>query len=170
MRFLILLCVLLLLLINADIRLVNGGSVCSGRVEVHHNGVWGTVCDDLWDLSDAGVVCQELGCGAVIEAKSNAYFGQGSGQIWLDDVACRGNETTLKNCLSTPRGAHNCGHNEDAGVICQTTRDPCLELNCTQGEWCGEKDDVYGCFCNDNKNTHLISGFDTFGLSQFDQP
>ncbi|KAA0724889.1 Scavenger receptor cysteine-rich type 1 protein M160 CD163 antigen-like 1 [Triplophysa tibetana] len=105
-----------------DIRLVNGTNLCSGRVEIRHNGVWGTVCDDGWDLSDAAVVCRQLGCGAAKEAKSKAYFGKGSGRIWLDDVACTGNETTLKKCSAPPWGKHDCGHHKDAGVICQYIR------------------------------------------------
>ncbi len=46
------------------------------------------MCDDGWDLTDAAVVCREVGCGDGIEAKSEAYFGQGSGIIWMDDVNC----------------------------------------------------------------------------------
>ena len=49
-------------------------------------------------------------------------FPDGTGQIWLDDVACRGNESTLASCRHRPFGQHNCVHNEDAGVRCRGQR------------------------------------------------
>jgi len=43
----------------------------------------------------------------------------GTGQIWLDNVNCRGTETRLIDCPANPLGNHNCAHSEDAGVRCQ---------------------------------------------------
>uniref|UniRef100_A0AAZ1XJQ4 Soluble scavenger receptor cysteine-rich domain-containing protein SSC5D n=1 Tax=Oreochromis aureus TaxID=47969 RepID=A0AAZ1XJQ4_OREAU len=100
------------------IRLVNGTDRCSGRVEILHEGQWGTVCDDDWDLRDAEVVCRAMDCGPPQRAKSSAFFGEGQGKIWLDDVNCLGNEMFLGHCRHSSFGEHNCGHGEDAGVIC----------------------------------------------------
>jgi deleted-in-malignant-brain-tumors protein 1 len=83
-----------------------------------HNGTWGTVCDDGWDLNDGNVICRSLGLPSATNAPHSAAFGQGTGPIWMDDVNCRGTENTLSECSHGGWGSHNCGHHEDASVVC----------------------------------------------------
>uniref|UniRef100_F7EXQ9 SRCR domain-containing protein n=1 Tax=Ornithorhynchus anatinus TaxID=9258 RepID=F7EXQ9_ORNAN len=107
-----------------SIRVKGSDNDCSGRVEVWHNGTWGTVCDDSWDLRNAEVVCRQLGCGSAVAALGGAAYGPGTGPIWLDEVACRGREASLLDCPAGPRGQSDCGHKEDAAVNCPAPPQP----------------------------------------------
>ena len=49
-----------------------------------------------------------------------ARFGEGRDPIWLDDVRCPENASTLADCIHRGWGLHNCGHSEDMGLICAT--------------------------------------------------
>ena len=89
-------------------------------MEVFNNGNWGTVCDDDWDMNDARVVCRQLGFPDAVSAPHSAHFGAGSDQIWLDDVRCSGSESSIINCQHRGWGVENCGHHEDASVICSS--------------------------------------------------
>ena len=91
----------------------------AGRVEVLYSGIWGTICSDYWDLPDADVVCHQLGYDGALRAVRNAAFGEGTGQIWLDDVQCVGIEPSISHCNHLELGAHNCRHHKDAGVVCR---------------------------------------------------
>ena len=105
--------------IGIPVRLVGGSSYNEGRVEVNYNGEWGTVCDDGWDDTDAGVVCRQLGFGSSGTAIGSAGFGQGSGSIWLGSVTCTGSESTLASCGHLGIGiTRSCNHSKDAGVRC----------------------------------------------------
>ena len=109
---------MMVLFIVFIVHLVDGTTKYEGRVEVYHNGVWGTVCDDEWDLNDAEVICTELGLGEAVAAIPSAFYGQGSGQIWVDNVNCVGTEETIADCSHSGWGYHNCVHGKDASVHC----------------------------------------------------
>ena len=90
-------------------------------MEVYYNGTWGTVCDDGWGISDARVVCRQLGFSEAVAAYQRSYFGRGTGQIWMDQVECRGHESSLFACGHEKWGSHDCTHTEDASVRCGNT-------------------------------------------------
>ena len=66
------------------------------------------------------VVCSQLvSCGPAIAALSRGQFGEGTGSVFMDNVNCTGQETSLEECPYNGWGVHNCGYGESAGVICE---------------------------------------------------
>ncbi|XP_078535228.1 CD5 antigen-like [Lissotriton helveticus] len=101
-----------------QIRLVNGPSLCAGRVDVRHNGVWGKVCDDAWDQKDASVVCRHLRCGAVQSYQYNSSFGISPSPVLMSDVQCQGDESALWKCAQRGWNVNTCSTGRNAGVTC----------------------------------------------------
>lgn len=99
------------------VRLVDGPTAREGRVEINHDGQWGTVCDDSWTNLNAQVVCRELGLTGGTPFQGGTYPA-GVDPIWMDEVICTGNEASLDLCAFGGWGVHNCVHGEDAGVSC----------------------------------------------------
>ncbi|NP_033820.2 CD5 antigen-like precursor [Mus musculus] len=102
------------------VQLVGGAHRCEGRVEVEHNGQWGTVCDDGWDRRDVAVVCRELNCGAVIQTPRGASYQPPASEqrVLIQGVDCNGTEDTLAQC-ELNYDVFDCSHEEDAGAQCE---------------------------------------------------
>ncbi|XP_073075186.1 macrophage scavenger receptor types I and II isoform X1 [Manis javanica] len=103
---------------SRTVRLVGGSGPHEGRVEIFHHGQWGTICDDRWELRGGQVICRSLGYQGVQNVHKGAYFGQGTGPIWLNEVFCFGRESSIEECKIRQWGVRVCSHAEDAGVTC----------------------------------------------------
>ncbi|XP_066264590.1 neurotrypsin-like [Branchiostoma lanceolatum] len=124
-------------------RLSGGQKPNEGRVEFRRgrNG-WGTVCSKGWDIHNADVLCRYLGYKGAVPISIN--FGPGSRRIWLRDVRCTGNESTILRCPYRER-RHYCDHGDDVGVVCDGGE--CNSNPCQNNGTCIEGVDHYICQC-----------------------
>ena len=105
------------------VRLVGGLSPREGRIEVrYYNGTWGTVCNNGFTDTSAGVVCYMLGYGRYGRFIGYRYY-RGTGTIWLDNVQCNGTETSVAYCQHSGWGRHNCRRSYVVSVFCITVRE-----------------------------------------------
>ena len=113
-----------------------------GRVEIFHNGYWGRVCDDNFDVFDASVACAQLGYSSIgtccvpmtrrkvqtphhffCIADPSLHPGIGNdirtGVIWMDELNCVGNEDRLVDCQFPGFDAISCGGDNIVEITCQ---------------------------------------------------
>ncbi|WAQ95358.1 NETR-like protein [Mya arenaria] len=97
-----------------------GGNAHKGRVEVQIDGEWNSLCKDTFRTAEAEVVCSMLGFSArKAKAHFGAYYGEGQGDIVVDELRCSGIEEDISECKSKDwLSQTNCNHNEDAAVEC----------------------------------------------------
>ena len=113
------------LLINTtglDVRLI-GLVPNSGRLEVLHNGTWGSVCNDRWTSTNSDMVCKRLGYSKghayVIRSSSPSYLSSTEDQpIWMSDVQCDREHTSLGMCQHSGWGVNDCTHRQDVYLSC----------------------------------------------------
>ncbi|XP_064608483.1 CD5 antigen-like isoform X2 [Liolophura sinensis] len=105
--------------IDMPIRLVGGPDNTTGRLELFHDGQWGTVCSDLFGYKSAKVACRQLDLpykGAII-TKHVPISDPATGPVWLDKLQCRGEESHIIQCRHTIMPS--CDHSKDVVLKCQ---------------------------------------------------
>ena len=132
-----------------------GGSNSTGRLEVLHNEVWGTVCGDFFTPEAVHVTCKMLGfeLGSKID---NGKYRTNHGPIWLDDVRCSGTENDISECSHNGWGVHDCQHHEDIALSCAHVD---IRLNGGRDPREGRLEVLYngtwGSACIHHNNSHL---------------
>ncbi|XP_028459969.1 uncharacterized protein LOC114572502 [Perca flavescens] len=104
-----------------SVRLVNGTSLCSGRLEVKTNKSpqrWSSVCEADFDQQDAEVVCRELGCGAP-SVLQGVHYGEVEAPMWTKKFQCGGQESALLDCGSSGSERNvTCSPGKVVGLTC----------------------------------------------------
>ncbi|XP_067451805.1 uncharacterized protein [Thunnus thynnus] len=100
-----------------SVRLVNGTSLCSGRLEVKSEQSWSSVCEADFDQQDAEVVCRELGCGAP-SVLQGALYGEVEAPMRTKEFQCGGRESALLDCGRSDSARSTCSPGKAVGLTC----------------------------------------------------
>lgn len=171
--------------VPAKVRLVHGGGFKDrGYPQLWHDGEWGFICDDSWDIADGHVICRQVGFGAAAEVGSASHYGRPVEypvvKHWLDDVECNGNEFAIEQCSHSGWGQHNCDSSEIASVKCyHPSYDECAhnEDDCTENADCTDLEIGWKCtckaafvgdgvYCTERPGIRLVSGGKNYGYIQ----
>ena len=102
---------------DGELRLT-GGDSSRGTVEFSLNGVWGTICDNEWNIVNADIACSMLGFKRALRALKGSSFGEGTSPVLLDNVRCETNQKSISRCTHDVTTRTRCGRGKDASVVC----------------------------------------------------
>lgn len=112
------------------VRLVGSPLAHAGFVQIRHYGRWGSFCDWSWGLPQGHVVCRQLGYRRALFTTIGELFKQPSGDIWVEEARCFGNESSIFHCdltyIRDIDDVWSCNHDHGAGVICESNEEPGL--------------------------------------------
>ncbi|XP_067454495.1 scavenger receptor cysteine-rich type 1 protein M130-like [Thunnus thynnus] len=127
---------------SESVRLVNGTSLCSGRLEVKSEQSWSSVCEADFDQQDAEVVCRELGCGAPSVLQGTLYE-EVEAPMWTKEFQCGGHESALLDCGRSDSARRTCSPGKAVGLTCsEPVRLVGRASRCADPERCNT--DLYG--------------------------
>ncbi|CAH2985030.1 unnamed protein product [Chilo suppressalis] len=103
---------------SVSLRLEGSKTPNEGRVEIYHNGTWGSICADGWTLYEASVICRHLALGFAQQALQTDYFG--TSKVVMSGVECSANESNLFLCAHEDFGDVTCPGEKGrvAAVVC----------------------------------------------------
>ncbi|RDD40666.1 Deleted in malignant brain tumors 1 protein, partial [Trichoplax sp. H2] len=137
---------------DGTLRLVaqyNSAGPNEGNVEIYHNGTWGAICHNSFNIKDAQVVCRQLGYTNASYTSCCSNYGNSNYKLtWLSYLNCSGNESRVLDC---PRGSrwgdfsNGCGRYSIAGVSC-TDFNQCASNPCVNGT-CYDQVGAFNCSC-----------------------
>ena len=92
-------------------------------MQIQYNAEWGSICDDSFDQNNNGanVICKMMGytSGTYSAAYKQVSIATArNAKMHLDNVVCKGNETSIEQCAHSGWGNENCGNSEAVGVRC----------------------------------------------------
>ncbi|NWS78410.1 WC11 protein, partial [Crotophaga sulcirostris] len=134
------------------LRLENSTS-CSGRLQVFHNGTWGSICSNSVTLRAVSLACKELGCGDRGVLQIRGTYGRVSGLAWLDRVECGERNSSFWQCPSNPWDPQSCiDQRGETHITCNGRR---TEVSLTLGIVCPSSTS-----CTDREKIRAMGGKD----------
>jgi len=108
--------------LSGGIREGRDSNPIEGRVEVMYSGVWGTICNDSWGMSESHVICRMLGYEKAVQIKQFDPA-PSSVKMWLRDISCKGCESSIEECRQPPfhdyKSACQNLNGTEVGVVCK---------------------------------------------------